>query len=85
MAIEPATGLPRSEPAAVQRAIADARAWCAANDCRLLVYADAGLPANLLAAVKAAARDDVLVARDGASAADLARQLAERLGPWLKS
>jgi hypothetical protein len=27
----------------------------------------------------------VLVARDGASAADLARQLAERLGPWLKS
>jgi len=38
----------------------------------------------LLEAVKAAARDDLVVARDGASPADLARQLAERLAPWLQ-
>jgi hypothetical protein len=84
MAIDPSTGAPRSTPADAQRVVADAKAWCAANASRLLVFADANLPADLLAAVKAAAGDDLVVARDGASAEDIARQLAERLAPWLQ-
>lgn len=84
MARDPATGVARSTPADVQRVIADAKGWCEQNGSRLLVFADANLPAELLDAVKAAARDDVVMARDGASPADLARQLAERLAPWLQ-
>jgi hypothetical protein len=84
MAIDAATGVARSTPADVQRVIADAKGWCEQNGSRLLVFADANLPAELLDAVKAAARDDVVMARDGASPADLARQLAERLAPWLQ-
>lgn len=84
MARDAATGAARSEPPAVQRAIADARAWCAANGCRLLVYADANLPGNLLDAVKAAAGSDLVVGRDGAAPVDVARLLAERIEPWLK-
>ncbi len=84
MARDPATGVARSEPAAVQQAIGDARAWCAANGCRLLVYADANLPDHLLAPVKSAAGGDLVVGRDGAAAADVARLLGERIAPWLK-
>lgn len=84
MALDPATGAPRSTPADAQRVIGEAKAWCAANASRLLVFADANLPADLLAAVKAAAGDDVFVARDGAAATDVARQLTERLLPLLQ-
>ena len=61
----------------------DRRVWCEQNGARLLVFADAELPAELLAGVKAAARDDLLVARDGAGPADLTRQLVERVLPLL--
>lgn len=83
MARDEATGRARSTPADVQRVIGEARAWCAANACRLLVFADAPLPADLLAAVQAAAGDDLVVARDGGGPLDLARPLGERLAERL--
>lgn len=79
-------GLRRSSPAQVRETIAAARAFCASNDCKLLVFADGGLPADLVAVVRAAAAEGVPVfeAVDGRGPIDIGKQLGNALVPLAK-
>lgn len=85
MAILPISGERRSSPAQLQLALAEARAWCDGNGCRLVLFADAGLPEELLVVMReaAAAGLPLVQASDGGAPIDLARQLAAAITPLL--
>jgi len=80
------TGVRRSSAAQVRETIAAARTFCASNGSKLLVFADSGLPAELVAVVRAAAAEGVAVveAIDGRGPIDIGQQLGKALEALLK-
>lgn len=85
MAIDGATGAPRSSPGQVRATVAAARAWCEKNACKLLLFADRSLPESLQAVVRDLAADGVPVVTDidGSAPIDVARRLATAIAPLL--
>lgn len=85
MAIDAASGLPRSSPPQVQATIAAARDWCAAHACKLVLFADCGLPADLAQVVREATAAGVptVLAPEGSAPVDLGKQLAAAIAPLL--
>lgn len=86
MAIGPA-GTNRSSSAQVRDTIAAARAWCEGNAARLVVFADDGLPRELLEVVRSVAREGIVVVEmpDGGGGEDGGRRLAAAIEPLLQS
>ncbi len=85
MAIESATDQRRSSPEQLRSTLLAARAYGERSKCKLVLFADSGLPGELLAALREAEATGVplVVARDGAAPADLAKQLATAILPLL--
>jgi hypothetical protein len=73
-----ATGRPRSSPDALAATLREVQAGCAELGARLVLLADAGLPADLRAVLAGVATADVPLVEVGAGTSPLA--LAQRLG-----
>lgn len=77
---------PRSSPQVLADTIRRARASCQERDRQLVLYADVGVPANLMAVLRTQEADGVplVVANKGRSRVEIARQLADVIAPLLK-
>jgi hypothetical protein len=83
---DPTNGEPRSSAAAVERTLQQARAHAREHGCALVIFTEAGLRADILAVLQAAAADGVplIIAGDGEGGAPLAQKLAAAILPALR-
>lgn len=84
-AIDEATGQPRSSPLLLEATLRAVREHVAAAGQRLVLFADAGVPGDLMRVLRAVEREGVptVVAADGEAPAALARRLAQAVLPLL--
>lgn len=84
-AIDPATGEPRSSPSTLADTLRAAREHARAHGAALVLFTEAGLPADLLDVLRTAERDGLplVVAADGEPAAAVAKRLAAAVQPLL--
>lgn len=85
-AIDPATGRPRSFGTTLRDTLAAARAWARANGAALVMFVEAGLPADLQDAVRAVERDGVptVFSVDGEAPSAAGKRLASAIEPGLR-
>ncbi|HZN38042.1 MAG TPA: hypothetical protein VFD82_04520 [Planctomycetota bacterium] len=86
-AVDEATGVPRSDPSALDATLHLAQQYCIANACGLVVFTEAGLPEELSAVLEKAAATGIPLVRaeEGETPAVIAKKLAAAILPLLKA